>query len=140
MAVGVSPWAMAASWDGRWVYVADWDNDFLWRVRTADNRVEGMLALDWWIGEPTGLAVHPSGRVVYVASDGTVVVDPELRRIVGYVPNAECYDSPALLAASADGRVLAAAHNNRVAILGFTGHLPTAHPASRVTEARRAAR
>lgn len=129
MAMGASPLAVAASSDGRWVYVVDLDNDWLWRIRTADSRVEGVASVSYWIGEPPNVAAHPSGRCVYVGSDGVAIVDPERRRVIGYLPDPVCYDTPHQLAVSPDGGAVAAAGEDGVLLLGFTGHLPGEMPA-----------
>ncbi len=80
--VGVYPFGVAASPDGRWVYVTNFRSNEVTVIDATPTSVDFQRVVNRFAvgANPTGIAVNPNGRRVYVANymDGTVsIVDTD---------------------------------------------------------------
>lgn len=90
ISVGRMPRGVAASPDGREVYVTSQLSDTVSVIRTADNKVVATIPVD---EGPYGVAVSPEGKEIYVTQAGhfpmyrtTVsVIDVQAREVVGKI-------------------------------------------------------
>jgi YVTN family beta-propeller protein len=108
--VGRAPAGIAASPDGRFVYVADSGSNAITFLESATNRIAGTITLPRG-SRPVGLAVSPNGRELYAADAGSnrvSVIGTRTRRIVASVRVGR---QPLSIAVSPDGRTLYAANS-----------------------------
>jgi YVTN family beta-propeller protein len=120
IAVGTGPCGIAVNPAGTAAYVANCVSGTVTVIDTATNRATGTLEL----GSPSpcarvGVAVHPTGRFLYVAGFlGVIVLDLETRQIVTVVPAAGC-----TLAVDPGGDFLYVDNARSVDIVSTSGYL-----------------
>lgn len=102
VAVGRSPRGLAATPDGKRVYVANSGSGTVSVINTATNTLSGEVAVG---SKPQGIAVAPDGKRVYVAnydSKNISVIDTDSNAVSATFPTAS--RSPAAVAIAPDGK------------------------------------
>jgi YVTN family beta-propeller protein len=111
---------MAFSPDGQYLYGCSPGEGLIFTIRTSDNIPVAVLEVGF---EPFGLAVHPSGRLLYVSDNSSdtvsVICIPENVFVKG---NLRVFNGPTYIVPSLNGEYMYVLHSNdpAVGVIGFS--------------------